>query len=131
MKEGFDITALETAVGDAIYAAGVSQNVFHNIPRSSTRDLAEYIVVKIRGQVRDRGAIGNCTFSIGVFAKDVSNMKNGRRLSYLERRLRANLPYEIGNIVFQPYSYFVGADSPEDGGYHSRYISINAFIKKS
>ena len=125
----FDQYAMESAVVDVIYNGGVSANVFTNRPRSSERDLDDFVVSRIAGNIRDRGAIGECTFNISLFARDVQNMKNGRKLSILQNRLYAALPYEVGNIVFKPYSFNVIGDTPDGNGYHARVINIQAFIK--
>jgi len=129
MSNNFDQTALENAVVDILYNAGVSQNVFVNRPRSSERDLADFVVCRITGGIRDRAALGECTFNISLFAKDVSNMKNGTKLSVLQSRLRAALPYEVGAIVFKPYTFNVIGDAPDGNGYHARVVNIQAFIK--
>lgn len=125
----FDQSALENAVVDAIYNGGVSSNVFTNRPRSSERDLADFVVCHISGSIRDRGALGECVFNISLFVRDVSNMKNGKKLSVMQTKLRTALPYEVGPIVFKPYSYNIVGDTPDGNGYHARVININAFIK--
>ena len=130
MTNGFDITAIENAVGDAIYGLGVSKNVFANRPASSTKDLTDFVVCRISGPVVDRCALGECNLAISLFAKDVSNMKNGKKLSVMEQKLRAGLPYEIGDIVFKPYSYRVIGDTADGNGYHARVVTIATFLKK-
>lgn len=124
----FDPTTIENAFIDAIYNGGVSQNVFSNRPRSSERDLADFVVCHINGTVRDRGALGECTFFVALFAKDVSNMKNGKKLSVMQSKLKA-LPVEFGNIVLQPFTFTPNGDINTDAGYHTRVFYINAFIK--
>lgn len=125
----FDQSALEALVVDAIYDGGVSANVFSNRPRSSEKNLADFVVCRIAGSIRDRGALGECVFNISLFAKDVSNMKNEKKLSVLQQKLHTALPYEIGPLVFKPYSFNVLGDAPDGNGYHARVININAFIK--
>ena len=124
----FDPTAIENAFIDAIYNGGVSQNVFPNRPRSSERDLSDFVVCHINGTIRDRGALGECTFFVALFAKNVNNMKNGAKLSVMQTRLKA-LPVEFDNIVLQPYTFTPNGDIPSDAGYHTRVFYINAFIK--
>ena len=126
----YDPTALENAVIDTLYTAGVSANVFPNRPRSSERDLADFVVCRISGGVRDRGALAECVFNISLFARDVANMKNGKKLSVLQNKLHEALPYEIGSIVFKPYSFTVIGDAPDGNGYHARVINVQAFVKQ-
>ena len=130
MNEGFDITTIENAAGDVIYGLGVSKNVFSNRPSSSTKDLTDFVVCRISGPVIDRCALGECAFAISLFAKDVSNMKNGKKLSVMEQKLRKGLPYEIGDIVFKPFTYRVQGDTSDGNGYHARIVTISAFLKK-
>ena len=130
MTSGFDITVIENAVIDAIYALNVSKNVFANRPASSTRDLADFVVCQVSGGVFDRAALGECAFSISLFAKDVSNMKNSKKLSVMEQKIRNGLAYEIGKIVFKPYTYRVIGDTSDGNGYSVRMVTIQAFLKR-
>lgn len=131
MDNNFDQTAIETAIVGIVRTAGVSENVFTNRPRSSTRPLADFVVCHITGGITDRCALGECTVSFSLFAQDISNMKNGAKLSVLQTRLFNALPYESGNIVFKPFSKRVIGDAPDNAGYHARVITIQAFIKIS
>lgn len=127
----FDPTTIENALGDAIYAAGVSENVFSNRPKSSEKDLSDFVVCRVSGPVRDLGALGECTFSISLFAKNVANMKNGKKLSVMQERLKS-IPLEFGNLVLKPYTFSpLGDMSDNHYGYHIRVINLQAFIKVS
>ncbi len=125
----FNPDTFENAVADIIRGGGVSPNVFLNRPHSSESNLAAFVVSHISGSIRDRGALGECTFSISLFAKDVGNMKNGKKLSVMQDALYSCLPYEVGRIVFQPFSFNVLGDTPDGNGYHARVITIKAFLK--
>lgn len=130
----FDSTKIENAVGDAIYAQGVSSNVFANRPSSLERDMSDFVVCHVSGNINDRGAIGECTLFIALYAKDVSNMKNGKKLSVMQTRLRG-LDLEIDDptygvsLVFQPYTFQFIGDAPDGNGYHARICNLKAFIK--
>ena len=126
----FDPTTIENSFIDAIYNGGVSLNVFSNRPRSSERDLADFVVCHINGTIRDRGALGECTFFVALYAKDVSNMKNGKKLSVMQTKLKS-IPVEFVDIVLQPYTFSPNGDIPDNNGYHTRVFYINAFIKVS
>lgn len=125
----FEQYALEKAVADTLRAAGVSANVFLNRPRSSERTLTDFVVCRIAGNIRDRAALGECVFNISLFARDIENMKNGKKLSILQDKLYTALPYEVDKIVFKPYSFTVVGDAPDGNGYHARIVNISAFIK--
>ena len=127
----FDPTALEKSLGDAIYEAGVSANVFHNRPKSMEKDLSDFVVCRVSGPVRDRGALGECTFTVSLFAKNVANMKNAAKLSVMQTKLKA-IPLEFDNIVIKPYTFSPLGDAADNHyGYHIRVINIQAFIKVS
>ena len=131
MNNNFDQTAIESAIIDILRTAGVSSNIFPNRPRSSERPLAEFVVCHITGGITDRCALGECTVSFSLFAQDISNMKNGVKLSVLQTKLLAALPYESGSIVFKPFSKRIIGDAPDGAGYHARVITLQAFIKIS
>ena len=124
----FDPTVIEKTLGDAIYSAGVSQNVFPNRPRSSERDLSDFVVCHVNGKIQDRGALGECTFFVALFARDIANMKNGKKLSVMQEKLKS-IDLEIENIVLQPFSFSPNGDISDRNGYHTRVFYINAFIK--
>ena len=74
-------------------------------------------------------ALGECTFSISLFAKNVANMKNGKKLSVMQDRLKS-IPLEFGDIVIKPYTFSpLGDVSDNHYGYHIRVINLQAFIK--
>ena len=131
MTNKYDITVIEAAVVAALRNAGVSANVFTNRPRSSTKSLADFVVCHITGGIVDRCAVGECVFSFSLFAQDIENIKNGKKLSVLQDRLMNALPYEVERVVFKPYSARVIGDTPDGAGYHARVITIQAFIKNS
>ena len=127
----FDPSTLEKSLGDAIYTAGVSANVFYNRPKSLEKDLSDFVVCRISGPVRDRGALGECTFSVSLYAKNVANMKNGAKLSIMQTKLK-EIPLEFDDIVIKPYSFSPLGDAADNHyGYHIRVINIQAFIKVS
>lgn len=129
MVNNFDQTEIENLVGDKIYELGVSKKVFPNRPSSSTDNLADFVVCKVTGSIDDLAARGECTLSIHLFAKDVDHVKNGKKLSVMQRRLREGLPARIGDIVLNLNSFKPIGDAQDGTGYHVRIISIKTFIK--
>lgn len=128
----YDQTPIETAICDAIRDAGASKNVWPNRPRSTQADLKDFVVARVSGPIRPLTGGGNlseCTISISLFSRNVSNMKNSKKLSVMQEKVEA-LPLEIENIVFKPFSYRVLGDRDDGNGYHFRLINIQAFIKK-
>lgn len=126
----FDQTLIETAIGNAIRAAGVSANVFHNRPRSMVADLEDFVVVKVSGPVSDLAAFGKCVVSAHLFARDVANMKNGKKLSVMQTKLRNGLTAEVGNIVLDVRGIEPIGDTPDGNGYHVRIVQMKNIILK-
>lgn len=124
----FDPTTIENALGGAIRTIGVSSNVFPNRPRSMERELQDFVVCKVNGEIRDRGALGECQFFVALYARDVKNMKNGKRLSVMQDKLK-QIALESGDIVIQPFSFSPNGDIADGNGYHVRVFYINAFVK--
>lgn len=128
----FDPTPIETTICDGIRSAGVSNNVWPNRPRSTQADLKDFVVARVSGPIKPLtggGALGECAISISLFARNVNNMKNSKRLSVMQDAVET-LPPAIENIVFKPFSYRVLGDRDDGDGYHFRLINIQAFIKK-
>lgn len=129
----FDQTSIETTICNAIRTAGVSANVWPNRPRSSQADLKDFVVARVSGPIRPLtggGALGECVISIALFSRNVSNMKNSKKLSVMQGKVE-KLPLTTGNITFKPFSYRVLGDSDDGDGYHYRLLNISAFIKKT
>lgn len=129
----FDQTPIETAICDAIRNTGASKNVWPNRPRSTTADLKDFIVARVSGPIRPLtggGTLADCTISIALFSRNVSNMKNSKKLSVMQSKIET-LPLSFGDIVFKPFSFRVLGDKDDGDGYHFRHINIQAFIKKS
>lgn len=124
----FDPTEIEELVGNAVYEAGVSANVFPNRPKSSTKDLADFVVCRVSGQIRDLAAIGQCYLSVSLFAKDLSNMKNTQKLSVMQEKALRSIPRSIGNVIIDNRPNVIG-DAPDGNGYHARIIEYSLIIK--
>lgn len=131
MTDKYNITEIESAIVAVLREGGVSANVFTNRPRSSTKPLADFVVAHITGGVVDRCAVGECVVSFSLFAQDIENIKNAKKLSVLQDRLLSALPYEFGKVVFKPFSKRIVGDTPDGAGYHARVITIQAFIKNA
>ena len=128
----FDQTPIEKTIGDTLRDVGVSKNVWHNRPHSTQADLADFVVARVSGPIRPltgNATLAECTVSITLFVRDVSNMKNSKRLSVMQSKVE-QMPLEVENIVFKPFSLRVLGDSDDGFGYHFRIINIQAFIKK-
>lgn len=126
----FDQTQIETAIADVIRGLGVSDNVFNNRPRSSKKDLVDFVVCKVSGNIRDYGAFGMCTVAVHLFAQDVANMKNGKKLSVMQEKLKEGLSDQIGDMVLDFKGVEPIGDTPDGNGYHVRIIQLKQVIIK-
>jgi len=123
----FDITAIETLVTDEVRKLSVSSNVWNNRPKSTSDTINDFVVVKVSGGVTDRCAFGECVISIRLFARDVKEMKNKKRLSVMQKAAEG-LPIWIEPLLIKGNPTIVG-DTPDDFGFHARIMNFKAYIK--
>lgn len=129
MVNNFDQTAIEEAVGAVLRTAGVSSNVYHNRPRSSVADLSDFVVCKVSGGLRDRYALGQCTLSVHLFARNVQNMKNGKKLSVMQGKTILGMPRIIDDTIIIDGTPTIIGDTDDGNGYHARIINYKVTIK--
>lgn len=128
MPNNFDQTSIEDIVGGVIREMGVSANVYPNRPRSSSADLKDFVVCKVTGNITDLRALGACTLSVSLFAKDAANGKNREKLSIMQGKLIAGMPRSIENLLIDDVPRIVG-DTPDKNGYHARIINYSLILK--
>jgi hypothetical protein len=126
MINNFDISEIEDSVIGIIKGLGMSR-VYSSRPKSAEPS-NDFVVVSTVNGVSDLSAYGECTIRIDLFAKDVNQVKNGKRLSYMYQKLREGFPSSYGRLLFDTEWNTLG-DTPDDFGYHARLIRINTTIK--
>jgi len=126
----FDQSALEEAAAALLRTAGVGRKVYHNRPASTTEDLTDFVVCKVTGAIDDRYAIGQCVLSIHLFARDVKNMKSGKKLSLMQGKVLSAMPRYIsdGGFIIHGNPRILG-DTSDGFGYHVRIINYKVTIK--
>ena len=124
----FDQTEIETSVAQLLRDGNVSKNVYHNRPRSSTTDLTDFVVCKVTGSIDDRYAFGKCTLPIHLFARNIQNMKNGKKLSVMQGRTLASVPRSLNDLIIDGTPRILG-DTDDGNGYHARIINYKVTIK--
>lgn len=127
MMTNYDLSALEDAVISALKAGGVTSQVYADRPKSK-ETAAEFTVVSAKGQFDDKAAYANGNLYISLFAKDVENQKNRKKLGVLYARLIACMPAQIGRYMFSIHPVIVG-DRADDYGFHARMVIFNVTIK--
>lgn len=126
MINDFDITAIEDEVMGIIRNLQVSKKVFPNRPKAA-ESAVDFVVVGV-SEVHDVSAYGDTIISIDLFAKDVDNLKNNKKLSAMYQKLRKGFPASSGRLLFDNEWNILG-DTPDDFGFHARMIRIPTTIK--
>lgn len=127
MRNNFDITTIEETVRDIIVALNLSKNVYPNRPKAAI-SVNDFVVVGVSEEVVDRGAFGECVIDVDLFAKDINNFKNGKKLSAMYQKFISGFPATKDNLLFDTEPTIIG-DTPDDYGYHARMIRIKTTIK--
>lgn len=127
MTNNFDITAIEDEVIEIVRGLGVSKKVYANRPKAADAS-TDFVVVSTLKGVTDLSAYGVCTIRIDLFAKDIDNFKNRKKLSSMYEKLVKGFPASSGRLLFDTEWNTLG-DVPDDFGYHARLIRIQTTIK--
>lgn len=128
MPNNFDQSAIEDSIGEVLRTIGVSKNVYSNRPRSISADLKDFVVCKVVGSIDDLRAFGSCTLSVSLFAKDVSNVKNRKKLSVMQEKVTQGMPRSYDGLLIDDVPKILG-DSADKDGYHARIIHYSLIIK--
>lgn len=123
MNENFDITTIEETIRTAVRELGVSDKVYVNRPKAVSESVADFVVVKVTGRVNDLNAFATCSISISLFAKNVNNIKNGKKLSSMQQKLNG-LSGKQGKLLLDLHPQCIG-DAPDDFGFYARVILFN------
>ncbi|MBR5414178.1 MAG: hypothetical protein IK114_14300 [Fibrobacter sp.] len=127
MLNDFDITTIENLISAEVRKLGVSEHVWNNRPKATDDTISDFVVVKVSGGISDKAAYGDCRVLIYLFARDVKEMKNAKRLSVMQQRLRA-LPLWIEPLLINGKPRVIG-DTADDFGFHTRILNFKVFIK--
>ena len=127
MTNDYDITAFEEEVIGIIRSLGGSAKVYPNRPKAAD-PASEFVVVSIVNGINDLLAYAECSVRIDLFAKDIDNVKNRKKLSAMYQKLRKGFPAAKGRLIFDTEWNILG-DAPDDFGFHARMIRINTTIK--
>lgn len=130
MNANYDITTIEEEIRAIVRSLDVSDNVFPNRPKALPESIADFVVVKLSGTLFDLATFAKCTVRIDLFAKDVNNIKNGKKLSVMYQKLVAGIPSASGNILLTTSPNIIG-DTPDDFGFHARMLQFNNTIIKA
>ena len=127
MMNNFDITAIEETARGIIASLDISKKIYPNRPKASV-SVNDFVVVGVSEELADRGTYGECVIDVDLFAKDINNFKNGKKLSAMYRKFVEGFPAAKENLLFDTEPIIIG-DTPDDYGYHARMIRIKTTIK--
>ena len=135
MTNDFDITDIERLATDAIRDLGISANVWNNRPKATSDTIGDFVVVKVAGGITDKAAFGQTHIAVQLFARDVAEMKNSKKLSVMQKRLKnirlwlePDDPSQGHGLLIEGTPRVVG-DTPDDFGFHARIITYRLFVK--
>ena len=127
MINNFDISAIEDEVMTIVRNLAVSKKVYPNRPKAAD-PATDFVVVSVMEGVDDLSAYGECVIRIDLFAKDIDNIKNKKKLSYMYQKLIDGFPAASGRLLFSTEWNMLG-DTADDFGFHARLIRIPTTIK--
>ena len=123
----FDITTVENSVTAAVRTLNVSTHVWNNRPKACDDSIDDFVVVEVSGGITDKAGFGQTRLAVHLFARDVMEMKNSKRLSVMQKALEG-LPLWIDKCLLDGHPRVVG-DTPDDFGFHARIITYRLYIK--
>ena len=118
---------LQETIGQAVLDAGVTTKVFANRPKAQVK-VQDFAVVRVAYQVDDLAAYGTCSVRVALFARDVENVKNGKRLGLMYDALISGMPAEIGRYMISR-NPLISPDIADDYGFHARIVTFKITIK--
>ena len=122
----FDITDIENLVSAEVRKLGFT-NVWNNRPKATDDTISEFVVVRVSGGISDYAAYGQCRVLIHLFARNVKEMKNAKKLSVMQKKIEG-LPQWIDPLLINGKPRIVG-DTPDNFGFHCRIINFKVTIK--
>lgn len=123
----FDITAIEDNIISILQKLDISKKIYPNRPKASEAT-TDFVVVTVSSDVVDKTAFGECMVSIYLFAKDVNNIKNGKKLSAMYSKFVEGFPASSDKYLYD-IRPAIGRDIPDDYGFHRRLIRVQTTIK--
>ena len=135
MTNNFDITDIERLATEAVRALGISANVWNNRPKATSDTIGDFVVVKVTGGITDKAAFGQTRLAVHLFVRDVAEMKNAKKLSVMQKKLKdiplwiePDSPSQGHGLLIDGNPRVVG-DTPDDFGFHARIITYRLFVK--
>jgi len=126
LPNNFDITDIEKVFSDEVRKLGFPR-VWNNRPKATDDSISDFAVVKVSGGITDAAAYGSCRVIVYLYARDIKEMKNAKKLSVMQKKLDS-LPLWMEPLLINGKPRIVG-DTADDFGFHTRIINFKVFIK--
>lgn len=124
--KNYDISELENTLRSVLRNADVADKVYLNRPKASD-PAACFAVVSVVGSMTDLECYANGTVYFYLFARDVKEEKNGKKLSLMYDKLLEALPRRSGRYIFDENPTLIG-DTGDDYGFHCRVVRMKVTI---
>ena len=133
----FDITDIEALFTEQVRALGFPR-VWNNRPKATDDKISDFVVVRVSGGISDRVCFGSTRIAVYLYARDILEMKNSKKLSVMQKKL-SGLPLWIepaepsttgGGLLINGNPRIVG-DSADDFGFHARIVTFHVTIKSA
>lgn len=130
----FDITNIEDLICD-ILATKTGCEAYGDRPKAMPHK-DSFVVAQVSGSIFDLETYGSCSINVYLFTKDIENLKNSRKLSFLQDKMREALVGELDaeingtriSLLLEQSPDCMG-DIPDDFGYHARVFKYKTIIK--
>ncbi len=122
----YDISELENTLRAILRDAAVADKVYLNRPKASD-PAACFAVVSVAGSLSDLECYANGTVYFYLFARDVKEEKNGKKLSLMYEKLLGGMPRRSGRYIFDENPTLIG-DTGDDYGFHCRVVRMKVTI---
>jgi len=123
----FNPSDIESAFIAKIATMGISASVYPNRPKSAI--IAEdFVVVSLASSIKDLASYGECSLEVSLFAKDVNNVKNVKKLKFMYDTLVGRMPVFLGKYIIETTPQIL-ADVPDDYGFHARILNFHLTLK--
>lgn len=122
----YDISELENTLRAILRNAGVADKVYLNRPKASD-PAACFAVVTVTGSLTDLECYATGTVYFYLFARDVKEEKNGKKLSLMYGKLVEAVPRRSGRYIFDENPTLIG-DTGDDYGFHCRVVRMKVTV---
>ena len=122
-------------VTQSYFSTSISKPFSPRLGETYQTKIGDFVVVKVTGGITDKAAFGQTRLAVHLFARDIAEMKNSKKLSVMQKKL-VNLPLWIqpdtpgaGHGLLIDGNPRVVGDTPDDFGFHARIITFKVTIK--